>query len=33
VHQEYRQVPVLSIKPGRRGESPLGADSCAAIAA
>jgi hypothetical protein len=31
VHQEYRQLPVFTGKPGRRGESPLGADSCAAM--
>jgi len=33
VHQEYRQLSVLTAKSGRRGDSPLGEDSCAAIAA
>jgi hypothetical protein len=31
VHQEYRQLSVFTGKPGRRGESPLGAYSCAAM--
>ena len=33
VHQEYRQLSVLTAKPGGRGDPPLGEDSCAAVAA